>query len=164
MKKVTCHDIYGNLYEVDPEQLTFRPSVYGILIENGKILLSKQGDGYEFPGGGVEINETVEEALKREFIEETGIEVVLDKPIHIETSFFAPKHDEKLKDQYWSATLIYFLVKKVGGKLSIDNLEESEKSYVNLPEWIDLGKVKKLKFYNSVDSPAVIKKALINEN
>ena len=57
--------------------------------------------------------------------------------------------------------IIYCLVKQIGGKISKDNFDEEEKNYADLPEWIDLGKVNKLKFFNSVDSASVIKKAQI---
>ena len=158
-KKIICHDLDNNKFEINPNKLIFRPSVYGILIENNKILLSKQWDGYDMPGGGINIYETVEEALKREFFEETGIKIELLQPVHCGTSFFHPSHSEKCKDQYWNCTLIYYLVKKVGGKISKDNFDEEEKNYADLPEWIDLDKIKELKFFNSVDSVAVIEEA-----
>lgn len=54
--------------------------VYGINIQDGKILLILKARGpykgmYDLPGGRIEKNETLEEALKREFIEETDCEI-----------------------------------------------------------------------------------------
>lgn len=158
-KKVICHDLNNNKFEIESKKLTFRPSIYGILIENNKVFLSKQWDGYDFPGGGVNIDETLEQALKREFFEETGLKVEPLSPVHCETSFYIPRKRKKIKKQYWNCVLIFMLVKKVGGKISIDNLDEYEKEYTGLPEWIDLKKLKKIKFYNSVDSILVVKKA-----
>jgi len=158
-RKVICHDLDNNNYEVEVDKLIFRPSVYGILIESGKILLSKQWDGYDMPGGGVDIHETLEEALKREFFEETGLKVEVLTPVHAETSFFHPSHSTKHKDEYWNCPLVYYLVKQVGGKISKDNFDEEEKDYADLPEWIDLEKIDRLKFFNSVDSVSVINKA-----
>jgi len=158
-KKVICHDLNEKEFEVSADKLIFRPSVYGILIESDKVLLSKQWGGYDLPGGGVNIHETLEEALKREFFEETGIKVELIKPIYCGTSFFYPSFSERHKNQYWNCPLIYFLVRKTGGEISKDNFDEEEKKYADLPEWIDLEKTGELKFYNSVDSVKIIKKA-----
>ena len=155
-KTIVCHDIEGNQKKIDSSKFIFRPSVYGILIENNKILLSKQWDGYDFPGGGIKIHETIEQALKREFIEETGIEVELIKPIACETSFFHPSHSKKHKDKYWNCPLIYFLVKKIGGEISKDNLSKEELNYVDMPEWININKIDNIKFYNSIDCVKII--------
>ena len=157
-KKVICHDLNNNKFEIESKKLAFRPSVYGILIENDKVFLSKQWDGYDFPGGGVNIDETLEQALKREFFEETGLKVEPLSPVHCETSFYIPRRRNK-KRQYWNCVLIFMLVKKVGGKISIDNLDEHEKEYTGLPEWIKISDLKNKKFYNSVDSVAIINKA-----
>jgi 8-oxo-dGTP diphosphatase len=54
--------------------------VYGIYIKNNTVLLIKKSRGpytgmYDLPGGKIEQGETMEEGLKREFIEEVGSEV-----------------------------------------------------------------------------------------
>jgi 8-oxo-dGTP diphosphatase len=159
-KKVICHNLSSEEFEIDADKLIFRPSVYGILIEENKILLSKQWDGYDFPGGGVDKNETLEQALEREFFEETGIKVEVGRVVHAETSFFHPSHSTKYSNEYWNCPLIYFLVKRTGGEISKDNFDEDEKTYADLPEWIELDKVPKLRFVNSVDSAAIINKAI----
>lgn len=160
MVKIICHNHEGKIFEVDSSDLIFRPSMYGVLIEGDKILLSKQFDGYDFPGGGVNINETLDEALKREFFEETGFKVNVLMPFYCKTSFFHPTHSLKHKNEYWSCILIYCLVERLSGSISKENFDEEEKKYVDLPEWININEVSKLKFYNSVDSPAVIAKAV----
>lgn len=51
-----------------------RPSVRGIVLHSGKVLMvhSLKYDYYKFPGGGIEPGEGMEEALCRELREETG--------------------------------------------------------------------------------------------
>ena len=159
-KKIICHDINGGKIEVDSNKLIFSPSVYGILIENNKILLSKQWDGYDFPGGKIEIYETINQALKREFFEETGITVEPIKPLLCETSFF---HQTNAKEnKYRNCPLIYFLVKKISGTISTKNLSKTELNYVGEAEWIDVNKINDLKIYTPIDSIKLIKHALNN--
>ncbi len=51
----------------------FRTAVRGIIVQKGKLLLvtNKFGD-YKFPGGGVEENESLEDTLSREILEEAA--------------------------------------------------------------------------------------------
>lgn len=156
MKKVKFVDRDKNEGEISVDKLIFRPSVYGVLIEDGKILLSKQWDGYDFPGGGVDLGETIDEALEREFWEETGLKVKRKEVVCCESNFFYAQTSK----EYFHSILIYYLCEKVGGELSMDNFDEYEKEYADMPEWIDLKDVDKLKFYNSIDSLDVLDKAI----
>jgi len=92
-------DRKGNYHE-KPENIESqkRESANGIYLKDGKVLLVKPSwaDIWEFPGGGKESNENLIEALKREFLEETGYKVLkLDEnPIHhINTKFYADDLD-----------------------------------------------------------------------
>ena len=62
----------------------------GVLIQDGKVLLGKRSATrpfypgiWDLPGGHVEANETLEQALKRELNEELGIEIILPKQLSI---------------------------------------------------------------------------------
>jgi len=152
-KKIICHDINGKLYKVDAKRLAFRPSIYGILIEKNQVLLSKQWDGYDFPGGGAKLYETIDETLKREFWEETGFKVKRGKIIYVGTSLFY----SIARKRYWNCQLFYFLVKKISGKLSKANFDEYEKTYTDIAEWIDIKKLNHIKFYNVLGNRGSIK-------
>lgn len=58
----------------DGSPVHWRVSVYGILIQDHQLLVAKQAQEkfWDFPGGGIELTETIEEALIREGLEETG--------------------------------------------------------------------------------------------
>ena len=155
MGYIFCMDVNGEKHEVSIEKLSFRPSVYAIIFKDDEILLSKQWDGYDFPGGGIKLGEDIEQALIRETKEETGVEIRVGEIVACENSFF--KYHEK--EKYVQSILIYHLGEISGGEMSLEFVAESEKHYIDMPEWIDMGKIGDIKFYNSVDSVKIIKKA-----
>lgn len=72
-KKIYNND---NLSDLDIDEKTTRARA--ILINPSKEILMCYSNGlkhYEFPGGHLENNETLEDALKREILEETGITI-----------------------------------------------------------------------------------------
>ena len=53
----------------------FRETCFGICEKDGKLLLVNKNNQYSLIGGGIEQNETKEECLKREFLEEAGCKI-----------------------------------------------------------------------------------------
>lgn len=157
MKKcVIGRDVKDKRIRMAVDDLSFRPSIYAVIIKNGKILLSPVWDGYDFPGGGIEKGETLDEALEREVKEETGLKAKRGEVIFVESDFFlAPYTKQKLH-----TILIYCTANVTGGKISAKYFDEHEKKYAKPAEWVDIKAVKKLKFYNAVDSVKIIRKAL----
>ena len=58
-----------------PEKTDNITSVMGAIFHEGKLLLTKPRRGWGLPGGHIEANESPEECLKRECIEEAGVEI-----------------------------------------------------------------------------------------
>ncbi len=54
-----------------------RPSVYGLVEDQGRLALARTSQGTFLPGGGIDEGEAVEEALQREIAEECGLIVRL---------------------------------------------------------------------------------------
>ena len=57
-----------------------RDSARSIILKNGLVAMvhSLKYDYYKFPGGGIEVGETVVEAMVRETLEEAGLVVIPD--------------------------------------------------------------------------------------
>jgi len=71
MKEIVYN--YDYLKDEDITEIVIR--IKGLIINNKKIILGNENNIYQFPGGHLEDNETFEECLKREVLEETGIEI-----------------------------------------------------------------------------------------
>lgn len=85
-----------------------------IKVNDDKIVLVKRKNPpykgwWALPGGIVEYGETVEEAVKREVCEETGLEIEIEKLVNV---YSDPKRDPR--GHFIS---ICFLCRKIGGTL-----------------------------------------------
>jgi 8-oxo-dGTP diphosphatase len=51
-----------------------RPGVYALAIRDGRLLVVETDAGYFLPGGGIDAGEAPEDALRRELLEEAGLQ------------------------------------------------------------------------------------------
>lgn len=92
-----------------------RVRVCGILIEQDQVLMLKHrgvGPGgylWSPPGGGLEFGEDAQQAIAKEFIEETGLEVI---PVSF---LFVNEY----RDDRFHAVELFFQVEKTGGQLKL---------------------------------------------
>lgn len=90
-----------------------RIRVCGLLLEDNCLLLAQLHSPvinkliWTPPGGGLEFGETMDECLKREFAEETGLKVDVNRLVHINEMINEPFH----------AVEFYFAVTRTGGTL-----------------------------------------------
>jgi 8-oxo-dGTP pyrophosphatase MutT (NUDIX family) len=89
----------------------FNVRVYGLMVnEYGEVLVAdeqfKSGiRATKFPGGGLELGEGTREGLQREFMEETGIDVVIEDHFYT-TDYFQPS----FYDDHSQLISIYYVV------------------------------------------------------
>lgn len=153
-KTIICKDVFGNQYNVPVDELNIRVGVYAIIIEDDKILLTRQWDGYSLIGGGVEKGETIEESIIREVKEETGLTMMPDKIIHQATTFFKRNAEARANQ----SIQLYFTHSQLRGEISNDQITDSEKSYTHgVPEWVDLDKINEINFRHSVGIGTILK-------
>ncbi|ABG59916.1 NUDIX domain-containing protein [Cytophaga hutchinsonii] len=112
-----------------------RIRVCGICMDDNKILLVKHhslgesGILWAPPGGGISFGETAEEALKREFLEETGLSVSIEKFLCVNEYLSLPLH----------AIELFFLVKTTGTlKLGTDPELQANQQIITDVEWLSI--------------------------
>lgn len=120
----------------------------GVLIyQNNSILLvhhkKDDRDYWLLPGGGLKVNESIEECAKRELLEETGYEITLEKLLFTSETIY-PGRDRHIVH-------LHFLGKIIGGspKPPLDD-RITEHKFVLISEFLNY------KFYPN------IKKEIIN--
>jgi 8-oxo-dGTP pyrophosphatase MutT (NUDIX family) len=93
-RTVRCRTIGCTYVEVPAAQMTFRIGAYGLVGSGERLLLVKfpHLGQYTLPGGGVDPHETLEEAVRRECLEEAGIAVSVGRMIYSAQENFIYPH------------------------------------------------------------------------
>ncbi len=144
MEMIECITHFGKTKLLPKEKLTFRPSVYAIIVNNGNALLlnTTHTGTYSLPGGGIEIGEAIEDALKREVREETGLEIEVIRFYRFEEQFFY--YDPA--DVAFHSFLFFYVCHPKTVEIRHD-LEINDDS-VDLPRWIRIEELENQHFHN----------------
>ena len=93
--------------------------VAGILIEGEKVLLVQRGNEpqkgkWSVPGGALEVGETVVEGVRRELLEETGLDVRVGGLVEV-FERIAERDEAGVRHHY---VILDYLCKQFGGRLA----------------------------------------------
>lgn len=127
----------------------FSYRIAGVLIRDGKILISRAlGDtAYAFPGGHVTFGETSQEALIREFKEEMGADISIERLLWVQENFW--KWDTNDCHQL----CLYYMIRlcdetqiPLEGVFNYQPQLDSEKYKLEF-SWIELKQLEDIEFY-----------------
>ncbi|MEU9552031.1 NUDIX domain-containing protein [Streptomyces werraensis] len=129
-------------------QTRARISVYAIAVEDDRLLLTRLSDAspvftpglWHLPGGGIDPGEQPVEALARELLEETGLELIRAHLLDAKT------YSAQRNGISWSLTALFYAASLKGGALTVTEVDGSTEAAV----WVSLADVQ----YTSVLSPA----------
>jgi ADP-ribose pyrophosphatase YjhB (NUDIX family) len=120
----------------------FRLRAAAIIIENGAVLFATNDaeDYYYTIGGGVELGETAEEAVRREVKEETGVDYQIERLAFIQENFFK-RDDGELKDLSCHEVTFYFLMKSRGTRQLDSHSKPANNTTEEKMVWLPLDKL-----------------------
>lgn len=139
---IECELITGGTKQVPVDQMIFRPAAYAIIANDSQILFvnTKSTGKWFFPGGAVEKGETVEDALRREVFEETGMMLHHVSLFTFKESFF---HYEPHDKAYHCFNLFFTAAVQRGAyafpRIS-RNIDSSDEA--NRCQWVDLKSIR----------------------
>jgi 8-oxo-dGTP diphosphatase len=114
-----------------------RVRVCGICVQDGKVLLinhsglNETGEFWAPPGGGLQFGETIEECLKREFLEETNTIISMGKFLTVREFLKYPLH----------AIELFYEVNIESGKIEIGIDPEMEEQIIKDIQWLSFEEV-----------------------
>ena len=114
---------YDNLSTQEIDEVVIR--VKGLLInDNDEIILGYSNNKYQFPGGHLEVLETLINCLKREIEEETGIVLTDEEPILFQkiTHYSKNYYNRGLNRE----NIIYYYLVKTNKKVDLNNTKYDE--------------------------------------
>ena len=130
------------------ERKWFRYRAAAIIVENGCVLyVGNEKENYYYSvGGGVHIGETAEEAVKREVLEETGVEYEIDRLAVIHENFFS-NGGAALSGLECHEIAFYFIMKPRGTtELNSNSFTNGVKEEMH---WLAIDDLDKYKVYPS---------------
>jgi 8-oxo-dGTP diphosphatase len=135
---------------VDFTEYDTRLAAYAVVVdEQRRVLLALWNEveppKWTMPGGGVELMETVEEAVIRELREETGYDVRVDRLLGVHSHVFPPEA-RTYGSRPLKSVRIFFAATIVGGELTREVGGTTDEA-----RWFDLAQVADLERVATVD-------------
>ncbi len=150
LQTLTAVDFHGKKFEVAASDLKWRPSAYAVVLHEGSILLTRQVGTYNLPGGGIDFGEMPEATVVRETIEETGIRVANPRLISCKSNIFKNLRTDDVVELFQSI-LLFYACDYVGGEFSLDGIDERERAWSEMPEWVPLSRFGDVKLGSSYE-------------
>lgn len=126
-----------------------RNSAKAVIIENEKVLLTKNKDDfgffYLFPGGGQDLGEQLKDAVKRECLEELGEKVEVNELVYVR-EYIGKNHEFAKWDSEIHQVEFYFKCSLALEQSTFLNGTNPDSNQVGV-EWIEIKKLDEIRLY-----------------
>jgi 8-oxo-dGTP pyrophosphatase MutT (NUDIX family) len=138
----SCTTLDGRQIVLPRERFVVRPSVYACIVHAGAVALvtNTHSGRYALPGGGVELGESLTEALAREVWEELGITIADPqlRDVYEDFWYFDPT------DTAYHALLFCYVARPESLELSGDHqIDDGE----GRPQWVPIASLRPADFH-----------------
>lgn len=140
------------VYKTDEAVFNFR--VAGIWIENGHVLIHKDvnDDHWLLPGGRVQLTEETQAGIEREFREELGIDVTIERLVWVAENFF-----DYAESNFHEIGFYYKVTSNQTSSFFSGNPFNGIEGERLIFKWVPIEELQEIKLY-----PEFLKKALNN--
>lgn len=134
-----------------------RPSARAVVVDEDRVLLNhlrheRAGDFYELPGGGIRPGETLQQAVRREALEETGYSVAVHELLWAR-DYVADNHEfAYLSPAGFQALDLMFRCTLAGP--AVAEAHESDSFQVGV-EWVDAARLDEIRLVPAALVPAL---------
>lgn len=128
--------------QIKENESVFNYRVSGAFIKDNKILLNrlKTDDFWTFVGGKVAFGENSEETVIREYYEETGATISVERLVAFVENFF--EYDFKT----WHEILLFYLLRDDNNEFNIfEGEKEIKDNHSGVYKWFDLNEIENIK-------------------
>ena len=90
----------------------YRPAVFGLVVNEGRLACVRvdrgEGSYFDLPGGAIDGDETEQQALIREFVEETGLGIAADDRIAEAAQYFLKSDGAPVNNVggFWTGSVV----------------------------------------------------------
>lgn len=105
-----------------------------LVLKDNKVLIEERSDDgmYDFPGGGIDVDEDAEDAAKRELLEETGLEAISIKFFRLYSGSIT--HYVYANGDEISGVDAFYIVDRYLGKLNPQKEEVNSLFFMNIDD------------------------------
>lgn len=125
-----------------------RPAAYAVVVREGEVLLSRvTGLGvWTLPGGGIDHGEHPDDAVRRETVEETGLQLAAARLLDVDSRHFTGHSPDRVLEDFHGVRILYLGEVTDRGEPQVQEIGGS----TDAAAWVPLDRIERLRLADVV--------------